>query len=41
MTQGDFNQTGNTLDLAIQGSGFFQVSMPDGRLPIRGRATFT
>jgi flagellar basal-body rod protein FlgG len=30
MTQGDFNQTGNTLDLAIQGSGFFQVTLPDG-----------
>jgi flagellar basal-body rod protein FlgG len=29
-TQGDFNQTGNQLDLAIQGTGFFQVSMPDG-----------
>ena len=26
MTQGDFNQTGNSLDLAIQGQGFFQVS---------------
>ena len=30
MTQGDFNQTGNTLDLAIQGSGFFQVTQPNG-----------
>ena len=30
MTQGDFNQTNNTLDLAIQGSGFFQVTLPDG-----------
>ena len=29
-TQGDFNQTGNTLDLAIQGAGFFQVQMPNG-----------
>src|SRR6201996_2979520 len=29
-SQGDFNQTGNTLDLAIQGNGFFQVTMPDG-----------
>ena len=28
--QGDFNQTGNTLDLAIQGGGFFQVQMPNG-----------
>jgi len=32
MTQGDFNQTGNTLDLAIQGAGFFQVQLPNGTL---------
>ena len=32
MTQGDFNQTGNSLDLAIQGAGFFQVSRPDGTI---------
>ena len=32
MTQGDLNQTNNPLDLAIQGSGFFQVSMPDGTI---------
>jgi flagellar basal-body rod protein FlgG len=32
MTQGDFNQTGNQLDLAIQGSGFFQVQLPNGTL---------
>ena len=29
-TQGDFNQTGNQLDLAIGGAGFFQVTRPDG-----------
>jgi len=28
--QGDLSQTGNPLDLAIQGQGFFQVTMPDG-----------
>ncbi len=28
--QGDFNSTGNPMDLAIQGTGFFQVKMPDG-----------
>jgi flagellar basal-body rod protein FlgG len=28
--QGDFNSTGNSLDLAIQGAGFFQVKMPSG-----------
>ncbi|MEY4767120.1 MAG: flagellar basal-body rod protein FlgG [Pseudomonadota bacterium] len=29
-TQGNLQQTGNSLDLAIQGQGFFQVTMPDG-----------
>src|SRR5277367_661442 len=29
--QGDFNQTGNPLDLTIQGQGFFQVLLPDGQ----------
>ncbi|HEY2039282.1 MAG TPA: flagellar hook-basal body complex protein, partial [Edaphobacter sp.] len=32
MTQGDYNQTSNTYDIAIQGSGFFQVSRPDGTI---------
>jgi flagellar basal-body rod protein FlgG len=31
-TQGSLTQTGNTLDVAIQGKGFFQVLMPDGTL---------
>jgi len=31
-TQGGINQTGNSLDLAIQGRGFFQVLLPDGTL---------
>ena len=31
-TQGSLNQTGNALDLAIQGRGFFQVLLPDGTL---------
>jgi flagellar basal-body rod protein FlgG len=30
MTQGSLTQTGNTLDVAIQGDGFFKVAMPDG-----------
>ena len=30
MTQGNLTQTGNQLDVAIQGAGFFQVLMPDG-----------
>lgn len=29
-TQGNLAQTGNKLDIAIQGSGFFPVLMPDG-----------
>jgi flagellar basal-body rod protein FlgG len=29
-TQGDFTQSGNPLDLAVEGVGFFQVTMPDG-----------
>ena len=29
-TQGNLDQTGNALDLAINGRGFFQVLMPDG-----------
>jgi flagellar basal-body rod protein FlgG len=31
-TQGGLTQTGNSLDVAIQGKGFFQVLMPDGTL---------
>lgn len=31
-TQGSFNQTGNSLDVAIAGRGFFQVALPDGSL---------
>jgi len=31
-TQGDFDNTGNPLDMAIQGAGFFQVKMPDGSI---------
>jgi len=30
--QGDFNSTGNPLDLAIQGNGFFQVQLPSGEV---------
>ena len=31
-TQGSVNQTGNSLDVAINGRGFFQVLTPDGTL---------
>lgn len=30
--QGSLQETGNPLDLAIQGSGFFQITMPDGTI---------
>ena len=30
MTQGTLEQTGNTLDVAIQGDGWFKIQMPDG-----------
>jgi flagellar basal-body rod protein FlgG len=30
MSQGTLSQTGNSLDVAIQGDGFFKVLMPDG-----------
>src|SRR5579863_4414919 len=30
--EGDFDATGNPLDLAIQGNGFFQVTLPTGDL---------
>jgi flagellar basal-body rod protein FlgG len=30
-TQGTFETTGNALDMAIEGAGYFQVLMPDGR----------
>jgi flagellar basal-body rod protein FlgG len=31
-TEGELDNTGNPLDLAVQGNGFFQVSMPDGSI---------
>jgi flagellar basal-body rod protein FlgG len=30
VSQGNLQQTGNQLDVAVQGNGFFQVTMPDG-----------
>ncbi len=30
MTQGDMNNTGNKLDVAIQGRGYFEVTLPSG-----------
>src|SRR3546814_11565064 len=31
-TQGSLTTTNNSLDLAIEGSGYFQVEMPDGTI---------
>src|SRR6202012_3170194 len=31
-TQGSINNTGNQLDMAVQGRGFFQVLQPNGQL---------
>jgi flagellar basal-body rod protein FlgG len=38
--QGDFNTTGNPLDLAIQGQGFFQVQLPTGETAYTRSGTF-
>jgi flagellar basal-body rod protein FlgG len=39
-TQGNFASTGNPLDLAIQGLGFFQVTQPDGSIAYTRSGTF-
>lgn len=39
-TQGDFQQTGNELDMAIEGSGFFQVLQPNGETAYTRAGTF-
>ncbi len=35
--QGNLQQTGNNLDIAIQGNGFFQLTMPDGTIGLHPR----
>jgi len=37
---GELRQTGNSLDLAIQGDGFFQIQLPDGRTTYTRDGTF-
>lgn len=39
-SQGDFTNTGNPLDMAIQGQGFFQVKMPNGEIAYTRAGTF-
>src|SRR4026207_1905934 len=31
-TQGNLSQTGNSLDVAVNGRGFFQILLPDGTM---------
>ncbi len=37
---GDLKQTGNPLDVAIQGRGFFQISLPNGELAYTRNGAF-
>ncbi len=37
---GEMSQTGNPLDLAIEGNGFFQINMPDGTIGYTRDGTF-
>jgi len=39
-TQGNIVQTGNNLDMAIQGRGFFQILMPDGTVAYTRNGSF-
>lgn len=39
--QGDITSTGNTLDLCIQGQGFFQVQLPTGELAYTRDGSFS
>ena len=39
-TQGNFQTTGNPTDIAIEGEGFFQITMPDGTIAYTRDGTF-
>ena len=39
-TMGNLQATGNALDVAIQGDGFFQITLPDGTLAYTRDGTF-
>lgn len=39
-SQGSLTNTGNPLDVAVQGQGFFQIQMPDGTLAYTRDGTF-
>ena len=40
MSQGTLSQTGNDLDIAIRGEGFFKIQMPDGTFQYTRDGTF-
>ena len=40
LSQGDFKQTDNPLDLVVEGDGFFQVQLPDGQIGYTRDGTF-
>src|SRR3954452_14423361 len=40
-SQGAFEETGNPLDLAIEGGGFFQVSRPGGQIALVRAGAFS
>ena len=39
-SQGDYKQTGNELDLAIDGRGFFQITTPEGEIAYSRAGSF-
>jgi flagellar basal-body rod protein FlgG len=39
--QGNLQQTSNTLDMAIQGNGYFQITLPDGETAYTRDGTFS
>ena len=40
-TQGSLETTGNTLDIALDGNGYFQVQLPGGQLGYTRAGNFT
>jgi flagellar basal-body rod protein FlgG len=39
-SQGNFQETGNSLDMAITGNGFFQIELPDGTIAYSRNGAF-
>lgn len=39
-TQGNFKETGNNLDIAVAGQGFFQIQQPDGTIAYSRNGSF-